>query len=455
MTIQRSGKTVAAVSTANADGAIAVVRLSGADAIAVAGRIFSPANGKPLSDFPGNTAVHGWFSDEKGRFDEGIALLFRAPKSYTGEDMAELSCHGSRYLASRLLSAAVAAGASPAGPGEFTKRAFLNGKLDLSAAEAVAELIAAKSERSARLALSRREGALGREAVEIASALTDVAARLAVWSDYPEEEDSPEVTPDGLLAAFRAARERLLKLLAGSREAGLYQNGVRIAIAGSPNVGKSTLMNLLSGEETSIVTDLPGTTRDVVSAAVAIGGVPATLYDTAGIRESDDPVERIGVGRARSLLAQSDLVLLVLDGSRPLADEDRLLMGELRGRPLVTVINKTDLPQRVFPQDAGGAVEISAATGKGAGRLREAVREALGLVTDESLLLIANERQADCVRRSAESLGEAIGALESGVTLDAVSVLLDAALAPLLELSGRGVGEAVLEKVFSSFCVGK
>ena len=166
-------------------------------------------------------------------------------------------------------------------------------------------------------------------------------------------------------------------------------------------------------------------------------------------------MERIGVGRARSLLAQSDLVLLVLDGSRPLADEDRLLMGELRGRPLVTVINKTDLPQRVFPQDAGGAVEISAATGKGAGRLREAVREALGLVTDESLLLIANERQADCVRRSAESLGEAIGALESGVTLDAVSVLLDAALAPLLELSGRGVGEAVLEKVFSSFCVGK
>ena len=255
--------------------------------------------------------------------------------------------------------------------------------------------------------------------------------------------------------AFCAARERLLKLLAGSREARLYQNGVRIAIAGSPNVGKSTLMNLLSGEETSIVTDLPGTTRDVVSAAVAIGGVPATLYDTAGIRESDDPVERIGVGRARSLLAQSDLVLLVLDGSRPLADEDRLLMGELRGRPLVTVINKTDLPQRVFPQDAGGAVEISAETGKGAGRLREAVREALGLVTDESLLLIANERQADCVRRSAESLGEAIGALESGVTLDAVSVLLDAALAPLLELSGRGVGEAVLEKVFSSFCVGK
>lgn len=455
MTADHRDTTIAAVSTANADGAIAVVRLSGAEALNITSRIFSPASGRSLDSLSANTAVHGWFSDREGRFDEGIALIFRAPKSYTGEEMTELSCHGSRYLAARLLSAAVAAGAEPAGPGEFTKRAFLNGKLDLSAAEAVAELIAAKSGRAARLALSRRTGALGREIEAVVSSLTNEAARLAVWSDYPEEEDAPEVTPGGLLAAFRAARERLSALLVGFREAQLCQNGVQIAIAGSPNVGKSTLMNLLVGEEISIVTELPGTTRDIVPAGAEIGGVPVTLLDTAGIRETGDPVERIGVERARARLLDCDLVLLVLDGSRELTEEDRRLLSELWGRPLVTVINKTDLPQRTFPQDVGGAVEISAASGAGIGRLKEAMREALGLVTDENLLLIANERQAGCVRQSLEALDQAVEALESGVTFDAVSVLLDAAVEPLLALSGRGVGEAVLDKVFSTFCVGK
>lgn len=451
--------TIVALSTPEGRGAVAVVRLSGPDALAVAGAVFRAKSGKPPTKMTGYTAAYGRFFFGEEPIDEGVALVFRAPKSYTGEDMAELTCHGNPLLARRLVAACVAAGASPAGGGEFTRRAFENGKLDLSAAEAVAELIAAESAAAARAALERREGAVSRAVDALRDALVGEAARLAVWSDYPEEEDAPAVTPGGLRAALAAAQSELKRLISGHRAARMTQQGVSVAIVGSPNVGKSTLMNLLAGEGRSIVTDVAGTTRDVVEGTALLPpeGIALRLLDTAGIRETDDVVEKIGVSRAREALEYADVALLVLDGSRPLGADDDKLLEDLRrregGRPVVVALNKSDLPPVLFPRDVGRCVEISAATGEGGTALRDALRDALRLGSGGGL--VASQRQFDCLLRSSAALGEAVRALDAGVTLDAVGVLLDESVAPLAELTGRSAAETVIDKVFSSFCVGK
>ena len=447
--------TIAALSTPAAPGAIAVIRLSGDDAVRIASQVFVPHSGKPLTEYKGYTAAYGDFVVGGETIDDGVALVFRAPKSYTGEEMAELSCHGSMRIAARILAACAAAGARPAAAGEFTRRAFENGKLDLAQAEAVAELISAESEGAARAALSRKNGALSKSVDGIAERLAYAAAQLAVWSDYPEEEDAPAVTHETLAAEIREARTALTSLLAGHRAGELLQHGVTAAIVGSPNVGKSTLMNLLSGEETSIVTEIAGTTRDVVEARTSVGAVALRLLDTAGIRETDDAVERIGVDRARAALKQADLVLLVLDRSRSLSQEDRALLDAVQDRPHLVVLNKSDLVSENFQHEICGDVEISAATGEGVDALHRAISERLGLNLTQDGCLIASQRQYDCLLRCDAALAEAQSALGARVTLDAVGVLLDSAVAPLAELTGQSVSDAVLEQVFSHFCVGK
>ncbi|MBQ7082917.1 MAG: tRNA uridine-5-carboxymethylaminomethyl(34) synthesis GTPase MnmE [Oscillospiraceae bacterium] len=451
--------TVAAISTPLGVGGIGVIRVSGPDAFSVTEAIFAPVSGKKLTEQKGYTAHYGRLHDSDGEFDEAVVTLFRAPHSYTGEDVTEISCHGGLYLLQRCLRAVLDAGARLAEPGEFTKRAYLNGKLGLAQAESVMDLIGSSGKQAARAALAGRDGVLSRKIDAIADRLVDIGAHLAAWNDYPDE-DMESVEPENLSASLFAALEDCRRLLAGYDAGKVLREGVETAIIGRPNVGKSTLMNLLAGTEKSIVTAIPGTTRDVVEETVLAGEVKLRLADTAGIRSTDDPVEQVGVSLARKRLSSAQLILAVLDRSEPLSDEDLALLQELRDRPAIAVLNKSDLPQQLDEEKLAGlvqkTVEISARSGEGADALVEVISQMLHLSDiDPTAPLVANERQRVCLQKSAAALQEAADAAAMGVTLDAVTVCLDEAISPLLELTGRKASDAVVDAVFANFCVGK
>ncbi|MBQ2568823.1 MAG: tRNA uridine-5-carboxymethylaminomethyl(34) synthesis GTPase MnmE, partial [Ruminococcus sp.] len=313
--------TIAAISTAQGEGGIGVIRISGTDATAVADRVFQNIRHRKLSDMSGYTAAFGKIIKDGEELDEAVALVFRAPHSYTGEDVVELSCHGGIYITQQVLRAVLEAGAKPAQAGEFTKRAFLNGKIDLTEAEAVIDIISAKNRSAARAALSVKEGALRRRITQVKDDLLALAAHLSAWADYPEE-DIAEVTDEMILTVCKSAEAALSRLLATYDSGQAVKQGIDTVIAGRPNVGKSTLMNLLSGYEKSIVTAIPGTTRDIVEDTVVAGDVMLRLSDTAGLRDTDDAVEKIGVDRAKQRLEQCGLLLAVFDNSRALEDFD-------------------------------------------------------------------------------------------------------------------------------------
>lgn len=450
--------TIAAVSTPMAAGALGVIRVSGEEALAVAEKVFR-CKGRPLSQRKGYTAVLGRVFDSQGEIDEAIALVFRGPKSYTGEDVVELSCHGGPYLLTRTLRALYQAGALPAGPGEFTKRAFLNGKLSLTQAEAVMDLISCEGREAARAALSLKDGALYRKIREIIGDLAGICAGLGAWVDYPDD-DLPELTEEEIARGLEKAGKELRRLIGDYDTGRIWREGVDTCIAGRPNVGKSTLMNLLYGGEKSIVTQIPGTTRDLVETRVRLGDVVLCLTDTAGLRETDDPVERIGVERARQKLETAALILAVIDSSAPLEREDRELLESLTGRPALVLVNKTDLNPAFGAEELEKfglpVVFLSAKTGEGREGLEEKIGEVLRLTKpDVSGGMLANERQLACAREALSQVEEAARALEDGVTLDAVDVLISGAVSSLLALTGEKAEERIVDEIFSRFCVGK
>ncbi len=451
--------TIAAIATPQAAGGIGVIRISGPEALQVADQVFRAADGHLLAQSKGYHAHYGRVFNADGPIDEAIALVFRAPHSYTGEDVVELSCHGGLFLMQQALRAVFCAGALPAGAGEFTKRAFLNGKLDLTQAESVMSLIGAQGGQAARAALSAHDGALSRAIQRLSQSLIKDAAHMAAWADYPEEE-LPELRLDILTADFNTVRQTLTALLTHFDAGRAVTQGVDTVIAGRPNVGKSTLMNLLAGGERSIVTSYAGTTRDIVEETVRLGDLLLHLADTAGLRKTEDPVERIGVTRARERLERAQLILAVFDANEPLTDEDLQLLSVCRGRPCIAVINKADLAQRLDVAPVQTAVPetvfISAAQGDGYDALCAAAARVLGTENfDPAAPLLATERQRDCCRRALACLQEALEAIESGMTLDAITVCTDSAIAALLELTGEKANEAIVDEVFSTFCVGK
>lgn len=455
----KSGETIAAIATAQAPGAVGVVRISGPDAHAVADRVFRSVRGRKIAGLRGYTALYGRVYDADGDIDEAVALNFRAPLSFTGEDVVELSCHGGVYVTRRLLRAVLAAGAAAAGPGEFTRRAFLNGKMGLTEAESVMEIVGAQGAQAAKIALAGRGGALERRIREIRGVLTAAAAHLDAWADYPED-DIPQVTPEELKTSLSAARAGLEKLLREFEAGRALREGVDTVIAGRPNAGKSTLMNLLAGCERSIVTRYPGTTRDVVEDTVLLGGIPLRLADTAGLRRTDDPVESIGVGRAFERIRSAQLVLAVFDGSQELDDADRDLAGRVRGMPCVAVVNKSDLPQKIdleyIKNKFVHTVVLSAETGEGLEALRGEVTDVLAASKlDASGGVLFTERQRDAARRALGCVEEAQAALAAGMTFDAVTVSVEDAVSALLELTGERATETVVDSVFHNFCVGK
>ena len=452
-------KTIAAISTAQGEGGIGIIRISGDESIAVADKVFQNINGKLLSEMKGYTAAYGKIVSGAEELDEAVALVFRSPHSYTGEDVVELSCHGGVFITEQVLRAVLEAGAAPAQAGEFTKRAFLNGKVDLTEAEAVIDIISAKSRAAARAALCVRDGALHRRITAVKDSLLSLAAHLSAWADYPEE-DIAEVTDEMIISTCESARKDLENLLATYDSGQAVKQGLDTVIAGRPNVGKSTLMNLLSGSEKSIVTEIPGTTRDVVEDTVVAGDVILRLSDTAGLRETDDVIEKIGVDRAKKRLEQCGLLLAVFDNSRELEDFDFQLLEAAKNVPSIAIVNKTDLPSKLNTDNISdyinNIVYISAATGEGKTELINAISELAG--TNElnpSEGILSNERQRANVSAALKSVKEAREALDCGLTFDAVTVTLEEAIGELLEMTGEKASDEIIDRVFHNFCVGK
>lgn len=450
---------IAAIATPNASGGIGVIRISGEGAIGVAESVFRAASGKKLGDLSGYSALYGHVYDGDERIDECVALVFRAPKSYTGEDVAELSCHGGLYVTQRVLRAVLAHGAVPAEAGEFTKRAFLNGKIDLAEAESVMNIISAHGQQALNAAMNTLDGKLSEKVHAIAASLTHLSAAIAVWTDDPDE-DVPEAHEENIRKGIENALARLEELLRNFDSGRAVTQGVSAAICGHPNVGKSTLMNLLTGFDRSIVTDIAGTTRDVVEETVRIGDIVLRLADTAGIHDSDDPVESIGIDRSLQKIDSSELILAVFDSSQDLTQDDTLLLEKCRGKRAVAILNKTDLPPKLDPeiirQSIPCLVSISAVTGEGIEELKSALSSVLGTAElDTSSGMLANERQYLCCQQAVSSLREALDGLTLGITLDAVNVSMDYAIQKLLELTGEKVRDAVVNEVFAEFCVGK
>lgn len=449
--------TIAAISTPAGEGGISSIRISGTDALKIAGRIFKAAN-KDLNKMPGYTAAFGKVFDGDEPLDEAVALVFRAPKSYTGEDVVELSVHGGSYLITRLLRAAINAGARPAEAGEFTKRAFLNGKMSLTEAEAVMDIISARGDQALKIAEKNKSGMLSGKIKKITDRLLYLVSEISVYSDFPEDETLC-IKEEDFLSALKEIKTSLEKLKDGYDTGRLVTSGINTVIIGSPNAGKSTLMNLLSKTSRSIVTPIAGTTRDIIEDTVRVGKYILHLSDTAGIHTSNDEIEKIGITAALSRLDAADLCLAVFDASVAPSASDIEILEKIKNKHSLIVLNKKDLGIKASDlYDISGipSVSISALTGEGEKDLISGIETVLGLKSfDTNAECLSNERQYSKVLLALKYIDEAIGAISSKVTLDAVGIIIDDALSSLLELDGKKITSEVADEVFKNFCVGK
>ena len=451
--------TIAAIATARAPSAIGILRLTGPETVQILDAVFRP-QGRTMSARPDRMMVLGDVLDREGRvIDNGLAVLFRGPGSYTGEDCAEIHCHGSPVVLQEVLLSLFAAGARQAKGGEFTQRAFLNGRMDLLQAESVVDLIDAETAEQAHHAAAQLSGALSRGVQEIYDALMDITSRFYAVVDYPDE-DIEDLQREDMVVTLSAAEEKLRALLATFDRGRILKQGLPTVILGKPNAGKSSLLNALLGYDRAIVTDVAGTTRDTVEEKVALGHVLLRLCDTAGIRESSDTVERIGVERSRQAAARAELALLVLDTSRALDEEDEEAIAVAAAVPqVIAVLNKTDLPcavdETALRERFGQVVSLCAKSGEGMAALTRTIEELYPMGDTPRGELLTNARQADAVRRALAAVSAAREALELGLTPDAVLTDGEAALEALGELNGKSIREDLVATIFSRFCVGK
>lgn len=453
-------RTIAAISTPTGMGGIAVIRISGAEAVEIADRVFSGA--MPLSKAKSHTVHYGHIIGRDNQvLDEVLTTVMLAPKTYTREDVVEISTHGGITASKSVLRRIIEAGAYPAEPGEFTKRAFLNGRIDLSQAEAVIDIINSKTPLARKNALSQAGGGLSAEINKIRNSLVALAASMQVIIDYPDEE-LEDVTCEDIYNTVTAADAAVKRLLDTADNGKIIREGIKTVIVGKPNVGKSSLLNLLAGEDRAIVTDIAGTTRDVIEENVNIDGVPLILTDTAGIRETEDVIEKIGVERSLKSIDDADLIIVVLDSSSmPDADEIKLL-EETKGRKRIIAVNKTDIRDEkasvVIEKITGGDyVEMSAGTGEGADRLAGRIKELyrLGGLEKNDACIVTNLRHISALTKAQQALEGAAEAIKNGMPADIASIDINGAIEALGEITGAVVSEDIVNAIFHDFCVGK
>ena len=453
--------TIAAITTPLGESGIGAVRISGPGAYAVGDKIFKSKSEVPLKERRDRSIQYGTIVDENGTcIDEVLALIMKGPHSYTAEDVLEIQCHGGREALESILQLILRSGARMANPGEFTERAFVNGRIDLAQAEAVMDVIQAKSRAGLTSAVSQLEGRLSKVINKTRNELTELVTRLEVMIDYPEEDLEDIAVPD-VSGALKGMQKKLQHMLEESQSGRMIRDGVMAAIAGTPNAGKSSLLNRLLQEERAIVTDVPGTTRDVLEEWITLRGIPVCLVDTAGIRETDDTVEKIGVSRARQYLDRADIILAVIDSSRPLTEEDKDILQSVAGKNVTVVLNKTDLPPVVTSKDLSPygflLCPISASTGKGLDELKDMLLQEVlkGGFTDGPSALLTNTRHIELVRQSAEALNRAQQSLQDGMPLDCAVVDIRQAWDALGSITGDTVHDDIVEEIFSRFCLGK
>ncbi len=443
--------TIAAISTPHGVGGIAVIRVSGNNAAEICDRIFKGR--ERLCEVPTHTVHYGFIVGPDGeKLDEVLVTVMRAPRTFTREDVVEISTHGGYVASKRVLEALFEAGAVPAAAGEFTKRAFLNGRIDLTQAEAVIDIINAKTDLAQKNALSQAEGQLKSRIDALRRRLVALAAAMQVSIDYPDE-DLEELTPQQIEAQLMDIHRDISRLADSAPRGKILRDGIKTAIIGRPNVGKSSLLNYLAMEERAIVTDIAGTTRDVIEETVDLNGVPLRLLDTAGIRETDDKIELLGVERSLKYIDEAELILLVLDSASGLCEKDRELLAKTEGKRRIVLVNKTDLGSS-FTLD--GAIYISAKTGEGMDILADRIKQiySLGEIGPDSITL-TNERQLCALLRARDAVSRALDSLGRGLAQDFAALDINDAVYALGEIDGKTVSEDIVTSIFHSFCVGK
>lgn len=453
-----SSGTIAAIATPLGEGGLAVIRISGPDAVGVADQIFEPAGKRTVR--PGAAATHtvhyGHIVRDGRRIDEVLLTVFRAPRTFTREDTVEISCHGGVLVTRLVLEAVLSAGARAAGPGEFTLRAFLNGRIDLAQAEAVADLIHSRTELALHAANEQLAGTLSRRIQTLRDDLMRTSAHIEAHIDFPDEDISPD-THGTLLGRLDRGDALIAELLKTAKEGQVLRRGIRAAIIGRPNAGKSSLLNQLLGHDRAIVSPVAGTTRDTVEETADVRGIPVVFIDTAGLRETDDDVEAEGVRRSRAALGKAELVLHVLDASGPLTDDDRGLLAEASGRPRVLVLNKADLPPALRLPDGLKGVATSCSTGAGIEAVKDAIERTVwsGRLSSVPSQITVNARHADALRRAQVSIRRAAAELRGGSSLELVAIDLRLAADAVGEIVGKTTTDDLLDAIFAQFCLGK
>ncbi len=450
--------TIAAISTPFGEGAVGIVRISGKDALKIADAVFKSKKGGSPSDFRSFTVHYGHVYDKDAVVDEALLTSMRAPSSYTKEEMVEISCHGGAMPLKKTLELVLNNGARLAEPGEFTKRAFLNGRIDLAQAEAVLDVIRSKTDASLKIALGQLSGELSRRLDEIKDELMDISAHVEASIDFPEEDPGAAARSD-IKNRLKSVGIKLGKLLESADTGIVFREGISCVICGKPNVGKSSLLNALLQKEKAIVTHIPGTTRDAIEDFMGINGIPFKLVDTAGIAPTEDIVEREGILRSRGHIEQSGLVLLVIDASGLLTDEDRILLDDTKDRLRIIVINKIDLPLKadLSGLETKAAVKVCAKHSKGINELKKAMEKTVlgAKMPQADGVLITNLRQKRSLKAAAEAVGRAVSSVENGFSPEFVAIELKEALDSIGEIVGEIVTDDILDRVFSQFCIGK
>lgn len=458
----QQGDTISAIATPPGEGGIGIIRISGENALKVADTVFRAVSGRKIRDYETQRAAFGHIVDSEGKVvDEAMALIMKAPHSYTKEDVVELQCHGGMMPLRKTLSLTYQAGARPAERGEFTKRAFLNGRLDLSQAQAVMDVISAKTEKSLNMATGHLEGKFSAVIHDLRHTILGMIAHLEAAIDFPEDEVD-EVVIDNVEKSVVDVRNKIRSLLKTAQTGKILRDGLTTAIVGKPNVGKSSLLNALLREERAIVTDIPGTTRDSIEEYANVGGVPLRIIDTAGIRATDDVVEKIGVDKARHYMEDANLVLALFDASRALDEEDEEILHLLQDREAILLLTKTDLPAvtttaMLKQRMDAPVIAISTVTGAGLEKLAQTITEKVyqGGISGDEGGFVNDERQVEILRQADQHLGAALRTIGADLGLDFISIDLRSAWEKLGEITGETVGEDLINEIFSKFCIGK